>query len=164
MNRFCRTKSEGIRGILQRTQQPRAHLKQPEDLEFPREQEQQVGPEETSQENPCGDLDGRMIAQMELQTNTFLKAITALTANQGAAAAVEADGTKNTGVVPDHTGALLRKVQGWEEHSAERVPDGAQSKTNQKRVGAQYVVAFCQVLPEGRGCFMVGRLHLVIRG
>jgi hypothetical protein len=41
-------------------------------------------------ENPRGDLDGRMIAQMELQTNAFLKAITALTANQGAAAAVEA--------------------------------------------------------------------------
>jgi hypothetical protein len=33
---------------------------------------------------------GRMIAQMELQTNAFLKAIAALTANQGAAAAVEA--------------------------------------------------------------------------
>jgi hypothetical protein len=40
-------------------------------------------------ENPRGDLDGRMIAQMELQTNAFLKAIAALTANQGAAAAVE---------------------------------------------------------------------------
>jgi hypothetical protein len=41
-------------------------------------------------ENPRGDLDGRMIAHMELQTNAFLKAIAALTANQGAAAAVEA--------------------------------------------------------------------------
>jgi hypothetical protein len=41
-------------------------------------------------ENPRVDLDRRMIAQMELQTNAFLKAITALTANQGAAAAVEA--------------------------------------------------------------------------
>jgi hypothetical protein len=44
----------GIRGILQRTQQPRAHLKQPEDPEFPREQEQQVGPEETSQKTHVG--------------------------------------------------------------------------------------------------------------
>jgi hypothetical protein len=41
-------------------------------------------------ENPCGDLNmaGWMKNQMELQTNPFLKAIAALTANQGAAAAV----------------------------------------------------------------------------
>jgi hypothetical protein len=44
-------------------------------------------------ENPRGDLNGRMISQMELQTNAFLKAIAALTANQGAAAAVEAPPT-----------------------------------------------------------------------
>jgi hypothetical protein len=41
-------------------------------------------------ENPQGDLDGRMIAQMELQTNAFLKAIAVLTAAQGAAAAAQA--------------------------------------------------------------------------
>jgi hypothetical protein len=41
-------------------------------------------------EIPRGDLDGRTIAQMELQTNAFLKAIAAFTANQVAAAAVEA--------------------------------------------------------------------------
>jgi hypothetical protein len=41
-------------------------------------------------ENPRGDLDGRMIAQMELQTNAFLKAMAVLTAAQGATAAVQA--------------------------------------------------------------------------
>jgi hypothetical protein len=116
-----------------------------------------------------------MKAQMVLQTDAFLKAITSLTANQGAAGAVDwtsgtrrspgrADGPKHTGIVPDHAGALLQKVQGWEEHSTKRVPDGARSKTNQTQVGAQYVAAFCQILPEGQGCFMVGRLHLVIGG
>jgi hypothetical protein len=41
-------------------------------------------------ENPRGDLDGRMIAQMELQRNALLAAITALTAAQGAAATAQA--------------------------------------------------------------------------
>jgi hypothetical protein len=41
-------------------------------------------------ENPCGDLDGRMIAQMELQTNALLAAITALTRAQEAVATAQA--------------------------------------------------------------------------
>jgi hypothetical protein len=54
MSRSYRTKSEGIRGIVQLIQQPRAHLKQPEDPKFPEEQEQQVGPEEMSQKTHVG--------------------------------------------------------------------------------------------------------------
>jgi hypothetical protein len=48
------------------------------------------GAGENVTENPRWDLDGRMIAQMELQTNALLAAIMALTAAQGAAAAAQA--------------------------------------------------------------------------
>jgi hypothetical protein len=125
-------------------------------------------------ENPCGDLDGRMIAQMELQAivgghhgahcGPGSSYNSPGTTSGNARGPGSSNGTKHPGVVPDHTGALLREVQGWEEHSAKRVPDGARSETNQTRLGAKYVAAFCQVLSEGRGCFMVGSLHLVIRG
>jgi hypothetical protein len=151
----------------------RSYLKQPEETEFPREQSEGVGARGNVTENPRGDLDIArwMKAQMALQTDAFLKAITTLTANQGPAAAVD-------GPVAPAAAQGVQMAQNTQELSlttpvlfygrskdgkTKRVPDGAQSKTNQTRVGAQYLAAFCQILPEGRGCFMGGRLHLVIR-
>jgi hypothetical protein len=48
-----------------------------------------------------------MIAQMELQTNSFLKAIAVLTRNQGAAAAVEAPPTDQVGQMAQNTQELF---------------------------------------------------------
>jgi hypothetical protein len=150
-------------------------LRQPDQLELPlpEEQEQQGGPERTSQKNPRGDLDGRM---MELQTNALLAAITALTAAQGAAVAAQAP----PAAPPVAQGVQM--AQNTQELSLttpllfygkckdrKSIPPNAflmELEARQTRHGWEpsMLLPFVKSCLKGRGCFMVGRLQLVIRG
>jgi hypothetical protein len=89
MRRSCRTKSEGIRHCAANPT-TKGTPEAAGGSGVPQGAGATGGAGGNVTENPRGDLDGRMIAQMKLQTNAFLKAIAALTANQGAAAPVKA--------------------------------------------------------------------------